>query len=84
MAKIDTRYERDNQQDANEFISLFLNEILLKTQGTKKLINSDSQLNGLEKQAFEKLWKRFYLKKGKSYMVFLFYDILKIETRKIN
>jgi len=84
MAKLDKRYERDDQQDANEFISLFLNEILLETQDTIDLINSYSQLEGLEKQAFEKLWKRFYLKKGKSYMVDLFYGILKTETRKIN
>ena len=84
MAKLNKRYETNNQQDANEFISLFLNEILLETQGTADLNNPDNQLKGLEKKAFDKLWKRFYLKKGRSYMVDLFYGILKTETKKID
>lgn len=84
MAKLDKRYETDNQQDANEFISLFLNEILLKTQGSREINNIFDQLKGLEKKAFDKLWKRFYLKKGRSYMVDLFYGILKTETKKID
>ena len=87
IGKLDERFNTNEQQDASEFISFFIGKLLEETQGTKKNINSLEEelkeLNELEKEGFSRLYKRFFLKKGKSYIVDLFYGILKVETRDI-
>ena len=87
IGKLDNRFNTNEQQDASEFISFFIGKLLEETQGTKKNINSLEEelkeLNELEKEGFSRLYKRFFLKKGKSYIVDLFYGILKVETRDI-
>lgn len=87
IGKLDERFKTNDQQDASEFISFFIGKLLEETQGTKKNINSLEEelkeLNELEKEGFSRLYKRFFLKKGKSYIVDLFYGILKVETRDI-
>ena len=86
IAKLDDRFKSNEQQDASEFISFFIGKLLEETQGTadiKSLEDESKELNELEKEGFSRLYKRFFLKKGKSYIVDLFFGILKVETRNI-
>ena len=86
IGKLDERFKTNEQQDASEFISLFIGKLLEETQGTADIKSLEEELKGLnelEKEGFSRLYKRFFLKKGKSYIVDLFYGILKIETRNI-
>ena len=84
IGKLDERFQTNQQQDASEFISFFIGKLLEETQGTKDINSLEkeiNELNDLEKEGFNRLWKRFFLRKGKSYIVDLFYGILKVETR---
>ena len=86
IGKLDERFKTNEQQDASEFISLFIGKLLEETQGTADIKSLEEELKGLnelEKEGFSRLYKRFFLKKGKSYIVDLFYGILKVETRNI-
>ena len=84
IGKLDERFQTNQQQDASEFISFFIGRLLEETQGTKDINSLEEalkELDELEKEGFNRLWKRFFLRKGKSYIVDLFYGILKVETR---
>ena len=86
IGKLDERFKTNEQQDASEFISFFIGKLLEETQGTADIKSLEEELKGLnelEKEGFSRLYKRFFLKKGKSYIVDLFYGILKVETRNI-
>ena len=84
IGKLDERFKTNDQQDASEFISFFIGKLLEETQGTKEINNLEDELKELdesEQEGFKRLWKRFFLRKGKSYIVDLFYGILRVETR---
>ena len=84
IGKLDERFKTNDQQDASEFISFFIGKLLEETQGTKEISNLEDELKELdesEQEGFKRLWKRFFLRKGKSYIVDLFYGILRVETR---
>ena len=77
MGKIDPRYKYDKQEDANEFISNFLNALVEETSN-KFSKNTDNyfnkrELKGLEEKAYEKFYNKFYDKKGNSFLLDLFY-----------
>ena len=83
MGEIDERYKSNNQEDANEFISNFLSELLEETKSCRnyeipKYIEED------EKEAYNKILNRFFKKKGGSFLVDLFYGIQKIENKCSN
>ena len=81
LSEVNDRYEDNNQEDANEFISTFLDTILDDTKSSldekpKIDVNEDDII---EKKAYEKICRRFYQKKGGSFIVPLFYGLLKEE-----
>ena len=81
MGKIDERYFQNNQEDANEFISNFLDGLLDET-GDKKSLPAPLEItNEVELEAYKKFYKRFYKLKGDSFLLDLFYVILK--TQKV-
>jgi ubiquitin C-terminal hydrolase len=81
LSEINDRYKENNQEDANEFISTFLDTILEDTKISldempKIDINKDDII---ETKAYDKIFRRFYKKKGGSFIVPLFYGLLKEE-----
>ena len=77
MGKIDDRYKYNNQEDANEFISNFLNNLLEETSDKNKFIDKNNNIiDKLEKEAYDKFYNKFYKKKGKSLLLNLFYGNL--------
>ena len=79
MSKIDQRYKKNNQEDVNEFISIYLYELLEETADKSCQIKKLIIDNKYEKEAYDKLYCKFYLKNGYSFLMDLFYGILKIE-----
>ena len=74
MSKIDTKYKYNNQEDANEFISNFLDALVEET--SHKIYKIEYKINGYNKElefAFEKFCNKFYMRKGDSKMLDLFY-----------
>ena len=81
MGMIDERYKDNNQEDANEFISNFLDG-LLNEIGDKNNLPEPLNINNESDQiAYNKFYNRFYKKKGNSFLLDLFYSILK--TQKV-
>ena len=81
MAKIDERYKDNNQEDANEFISNFLDGLLDET-GDKSSFPEPLKMNNQQDQiAYNKFYDRFYKKRGNSFLLDLFYSIIK--TQKV-
>lgn len=79
LSKIENKYKYDYQEDANEFITLFLNQMMkeLKNLGS----NSNEQLfyinDEREKKAFKRINKIY--DENNSFFLNLFYGILKKE-----
>lgn len=77
MAEIDDKYNDNNPEDANEFISNYLNalhdEIANKNGDfqTKILYSKDDE------ESFQKFYKKFYESKGSSFIIDSFYGILR-------
>ena len=84
LSEIESKYKYDYQHDANEFISLFLNQM---KEEVKSIKNSDKktiiQPKPNEKESFEKLENRFF-KKFNSFLTELFYGRLKKEIICLN
>ena len=84
LSEIESKYKYDYQHDANEFISLFLNQM---KEEVKSIKNSDKktiiQPKPNEKESFEKLENRFF-KKFDSFLTELFYGRLKKEIICLN
>ena len=81
MGKIDERYKDNNQEDANEFISNFLDGLLDET-GDKSSFPEPLKMNNQQDQiAYNKFYDRFYKKRGNSFLLDLFYSIIK--TQKV-
>ena len=78
MVDIDQRYRDNNQGDANEFISNFLDG-LLDEIGDKKKLPERININESDIEAYDKFYNRFYKIKGNSFLLDLFYSILKIQ-----
>ena len=82
----------NNQQDANEFISKFINEIFAETANKENIELKIKKLemdNEIEKKAYDNFFKKFYMKKGYSFILELFYGIIRVEKyckncKKIN
>ena len=80
LSKIEEKYKFGNQQDANEFISIFLNQMKEEV----KLMNFENQMDEIipikkiEKDAYDKLENKFFTKYN-SFLIELFYGRLKKE-----
>ena len=80
MGKIDEKYYRNNQEDANEFISNFIGGLLMETSNklSEKKIKSMKALkinNEFIRKAYDRFYNRFYIKKGYSFLMDIFYGI---------
>ena len=76
MGRIDERYNHNRQEDANEFISNFLDALREETSEKsikKNHINLNNFSNELEMEAYKKFYNKFYEKKGYSFLLDLFY-----------
>lgn len=78
LSETEEKYKYNEQQDANEFITIFLNQMLkelleIGDYRPNKLPNQE-----IEKNAYNKLEKRFFLP-NKSFLLNLFYGRLKRE-----
>ena len=75
MGRIDDRYNYNRQEDANEFISNFLDALREETSD-KYIINNNEANNfedDLENEAYKKFYKKFYERRGYSFLLDLFY-----------
>ena len=77
MGQKDQIYKNDEQQDANEFISNYLNGLIEETNNTGKI-----SWNYLEndKKYFLPFCNKFIERKGKSFILDLFYGVLRTEN----
>ena len=75
---ISSEIKYNEQNDANEFITIFLNQLLKDLKGIGEYWIEKIPNGELEKNAFEKLEKRFFLP-NKSFLLNLFYGRLKRE-----
>ena len=75
MGKIDDRYNYNRQEDANEFISNFLDALYKETSQNKCTIENFYYKDSLEKEAFDKFKIKFYDRKGYSKLNDIFYGI---------
>lgn len=75
MSKIDKRYKNNNQEDANEFISNFLNALLDETSDKSKFmeIKTINIKDSIVREAYIKFYNKFYKRKGKSPLLDIFY-----------
>ena len=76
LSEVEEKYKYNDQNDANEFITIFLNQILKELKGlgeykVQKLPNDE-----FENKSFCKLENRFFLQ-NKSFLLNLFYGRLK-------
>jgi len=81
MGEIDERYKDNNQEDANEFISNFLDGLLDEIGDKNNLPEPLNIKNESDRAAYNKFYKRFYKIKGNSFLLDLFYSIIK--TQKV-
>lgn len=81
MATIDERYYQNHQEDSNEFISFFLNTLLSETANKNKVIDKMEVYDKGDQEAFNRFFKKFYIKNGYSFILELFYGIIKTEKK---
>ena len=72
------KYRYDEQNDANEFIIIFLNQLLKELYEIGKYDPGKIPIDKMELDAFNKLEKKFFLK-NKCFLLNLFYGRLKKE-----
>ena len=72
------KYRYNEQNDANEFIILFLNHLLKELYEIGKYEPGKIPINEIELEAFNKLEKKFFLK-NKCFLLNLFYGRIKKE-----
>ena len=78
LSGVEEKYKYHEQQDANEFITIFLNQILKESIGIGNYRPNHLPNDQLEKMAYYKLEKKFFLH-YKSFLLNLFYGRLKRE-----
>ena len=77
MGNVDEKYFNTGQEDSNEFISNFINALLSETGNKEKKVKKLNIINESEKRPYENLYKKFFQRKGDSFIYNLFYGILK-------
>jgi ubiquitin C-terminal hydrolase len=78
LSEVEEKYKYNSQNDANEFITIFLNKLLIELKDEGKYETSNIPSDDLEIKAFYKLEDKFFIK-NKSLMLNLFYGRLKRE-----
>ena len=83
MGNVDEKYKSNYQEDSNEFIANFISALLSETGNRDKIVKKLKIVNESEKRPYENLYKKFFQRKGDSFVLDLFYGILKV-TKKCN
>lgn len=80
LSEVEEKYKYNEQNDANEFITIFLNQLLKELNGTSPNEYQTEKIpkTELELKAFYKLEDKFFLK-NRSFLLNLFYGRLKRE-----
>ena len=78
LAETIPKYKNNEQNDANEFIIIFLNQLLKEVQEIGKYVQCTVPINEMELEAFNNLENKFFLK-NKCFLLNLFYGRLKKE-----
>ena len=76
LGEVEEKYKYFEQNDANEFITIFLNELLKELNGIGEYKIEKIPKDELEMKAFYKLEDKFF-NKNKSFLLNLFYGRLK-------
>lgn len=78
MGNIDKKYLGNSQEDASEFINNFINGLLEETinKESGKKVNSLIMKKKTDQEAYDKFHKRFFIKKGYSFVKNIFYGIM--------
>ena len=78
LREINIKYYKNEQEDANEFLNLLLNEMLKEVKGIGKKNNNDIKepKEKKEKEAFDILENKFFINND-SFLIELFYGRLK-------
>lgn len=79
MGAINERYKKNNQEDVNEFISIYLDGLFEETSDKSNLAPKLILNDELNKEAYNKFYDKFFQKKGYSPIIKLFYGLLRIE-----
>lgn len=77
MGNVDSKYFYNGQEDSNEFISNFLYALLLETGNREAPLKKLNIQNDSDIKPYESLFKKFFKKRGDSFVIDLFYGILK-------
>ena len=78
MGNVDSKYFSNGQEDSNEFISNFLNALLSETGNKEAQLKKINITNESDKKPYENLFKKFFKRRGDSFVIDLFYGILKM------
>ena len=78
MGNVDDKYKSNFQEDSNEFITNFINALLSETGNKEKKVQKLNIIKESDKRPYENLYKKFFQRKGYSFIFNLFYGILKV------
>ena len=78
MGNVDDKYKSNSQEDSNEFITNFINALLSETGNKEKKVQKLNIIKESDKRPYENLYKKFFQRKGYSFIFNLFYGILKV------
>ena len=78
MGKIDDKYYLNNQEDASEFISDFLDALYSETITENKLEKlKEIKINEIDEEAYNNFYNKFFKRRGYSFLSNIFYGILR-------
>lgn len=77
MGNVDSKYFSGGQEDSNEFISNFLIALLSETGNKEAPLKKLNIINESDQKPYENLFKKFFKRRGDSFVINLFYGILK-------
>ena len=83
MSKIDSRYRGTSQEDANEFISNFLDGLLEETASRfeNNTIINENLLDKIDINPYQNFCNKFYKKRGNSFLLDLIYGVIRTSKR---
>ena len=77
MGNVDSKYFSNAEEDSNEFIANFLKALLSETGNKEIPLQKLNIVKELDKKPYESLFKKFFKKRGDSFVINLFYGIYK-------
>ena len=72
LGKVNEEYNKNNQEDVNEFISIFLEQLVKELIGKGDKSKKEFRINKEDKESFNKLQTNFF-EKNDSFLLDLFY-----------